>query len=128
MDRYTVTLMPSSNRTRMLLTHGPDEILRAILPPPPSIHRERAVPTLLEGLAQWVDAQIHVVLFVAVEDSSFCLGLTDENGCGLRGLFYDVEVIERGAPRRRGARIRGIGDFADLRQLRLVTTPPRSSR
>lgn len=75
-----------------------------------------------------MDAQIHVVLFVTVEDSSFCLGLTDENGCGVRGLFYDVEVVERGAPRRRGARIRGIGDFADLGQLRLVTTPPGSSR
>lgn len=127
MDRYTVTLLPSCSRTRMLLTHGPDEMLRAVLPPPPSIHRGRAVPMLLEGLAQWLDAQIHVVLSVAAQDASFCLGLTDELGCGVRGLFYSVEVLERGVRRRRGARIRGIGDFSDLRQLHLVS-PPGGSR
>ena len=128
MDRYMVTLLPSSTRTRMLLTHGPDELLRAVLPPPPSIHRDRAVPTLLEGLAQWVDAQIRVVLSVTAQDASFCLGLTDEMGYGVRGLFYDVEVVERGARQRRGARIRGVGDFTDLRQLHLVTAPPWNSR
>jgi hypothetical protein len=128
MDRYTVTLMPSSSRTRMLLTHGPDELLRAVLPPPPSMYRERAVPMLLEGLAQWVDAPIHVVLSVDARDASFCLGLTDEMGCGTHGLFYKVEVVERGVPRRRGARIRGIGDFADLRQLQILMRSPGCSR
>jgi hypothetical protein len=128
MDQYTVTLMPSSSRTRMLLTHGPDELLRAVLPPPPSIHRERAVPMLIEGLAQWVDAQIHVVLSVDAQDASFCLGLTDEMGCGARGLFYKVEVVEREVRRRRGARIRGIGDFADLRQLQILMRPPGTTR
>jgi hypothetical protein len=39
---------------------------------------------------------------------------------GVRSLFFDVEVRDRRARRRRGQRIRGIGDFADLRQLRLV--------
>lgn len=126
MERYTVTLAPSTSRTRLLLTHGPDELLRAVLPPPPSIYRERAVPMLLEGLAQWLDAPLRVVLSVAARDASFCLGLTDELGCGTRSLYYAVEVVERGA-RRRGQRIRGIGDFADLRQLRF-TTPPGSSR
>jgi class 3 adenylate cyclase len=124
-----VTLVPSSTRTRMLLTHGPDELLRAVLPPPTWIYRERAVPMLLEALAQWVDSRIRVVLSVDVRDaSSFCLGLTDEMGCGARGLFYEVEVVERGARRRRGARIRGIGDFSDLRQLRLAVPPTTGSR
>ncbi len=79
---------------------------------------------MIEALAQWVDAPIHVVLSVASLDVSFCLGLTDELGCGTRSLYYDVEVVERGARRRRGTRIRGFGDFGDLRQLHLVTTPP----
>jgi hypothetical protein len=127
MDRYTVTLVPSSSRTRMLLTHGPDELMRAVLPPPPSIYRERAVPTLLEGLALWVDSQIRVVLSVDARDVSFCMGLTDEMGCGLRNLYYNVEVVERGVRRRRGARIRGVGAFADLRQLGLVV-PAGASR
>jgi len=38
----------------------------------------------------------------------------------MRSVFYRVEVSERGGRRRRGARIRGVGDFGDLRQLRLV--------
>jgi hypothetical protein len=126
MERYTLTLAPSTTRTRLLLTHGLDELLRAILPPPPSIYRERAVPMLLEGLAQWLDAPLHVVLSVAARDASFCLGLTDELGCGTRSLYYAVEVVERGA-RPRGQRIRGVGDFADLRQLRF-TTPPGGAR
>ena len=127
MDRYIVTLVPSSRQTRMLLTHGPDELIRAVLPPPPSIHRDRAVPMFLEGLAEWVDSQIRVVLSVDAREASFCLGLTDEMGYGMRGLFYDVEVVEPGARRRRGARIRGIGDFTDLRQLSLVE-PPKGPR
>jgi hypothetical protein len=119
MDRYTVSLVSSSSRTRLLLAHGPDELMRAVLPPPPSIYRERAVPTLLEGIAQWVDSPIRVVLSVDARDASFCMGLTDELGCGVRSLYYQVEVLERGVRHRRGARIRGVGDFADLRQLAL---------
>jgi len=39
----------------------------------------------------------------------------------VRSLFFDVEVRDRQVRRRRaGRRIRGIGDFVDLRQLRLV--------
>jgi hypothetical protein len=40
-------------------------------------------------------------------------------------VFYRVEVVERGSRRRRGTRIRGIGGFADLRQLRLVSDDVR---
>jgi len=79
---------------------------------------------MIEALAQWVDTPIHVVLSVAAQDASFCLGLTDELGCGTRSLYYEVEVVERGVRRRRGTRIRGVGDFSDLRPLHLVTTPP----
>jgi hypothetical protein len=121
MSGYTVTIAPSALRTRILLTHGGDELLRAVLPPPSRALHERSAATLLEGLSLWLDASLRVVLSVAEKDSSFCLGLTDELGCGLRSLYYAVEVT---APRgrRRGRRIGGVGDFADLRQLALV--PP----
>jgi hypothetical protein len=128
MERYTLAVAPSTRWIRLLLTHGPDEIFRALLPPSRSIRQDRVLPMMIEALAQWVDAPIHVVLSAAAQDVSFCLGLTDELGCGTRSLFYDVEVVERGARRRRGTRIRGIGDFTDLRQLHLVTTPPGRSR
>jgi hypothetical protein len=117
---YTVVVLPSAARTRVLLTEGSDELLRAVLPPPSQLQYERAAITLLESLALWLNAKLHVVLSVDAKEAGCCLGLTDELGVGVRSLFFDVEVRDRRARRRRGQRIRGIGDFADLRQLRLV--------
>jgi hypothetical protein len=117
---YTVVVIPSEARTRVLFTEGPDELLRAILPPPSQLHHERAVITLLESLALWVNAKLHVVLSVDAREAGCCLGLTDELGVGVRSVFFDVEVRDRRPRKRRGQRIRGIGDFADVRQLRLV--------
>lgn len=121
--KYTVVMIPSATRTRVLVSHGPDELLRAILPPPSAVHHERAAISFLQGLAQWLDAKLHVVLSVDEREAGFCLGLTDEMGIGMRSVFFDVEVRDRRARRRRGQRIRGIGDFADLRQLHLVPVP-----
>lgn len=115
-----MVLSPSARWTRVLLTHGPDELLRAILPPPMRVRHERTVPTLLEGLALWLDTTLPVVLSVDAQQAGFCLGLTDELGLGAKSLYYHVEVQERGLRRRRGRRIRGVGHFGDLRQLRLV--------
>jgi hypothetical protein len=120
MESYRVVLSPSAKWTRVLLTHGPDELLRAILPPPSQVLRDRPVPTFLEGLAEWLDVRLPVVLSVGAQQVGSCLGLTDDLGVGRRCLYYEVEVRERGLRRRRGARIRGLGDFGDLRQLRLV--------
>jgi hypothetical protein len=117
---YTVVVIPSAARTRVLVTEGPDELLRAILPSPSQLQYERAAITFLESLALWLNAKLHVVLSVDAKESGCCLGLTDELGIGVRSLFFDVEVRDRRARRRRGQRIRGVGDFTDLRQLRLV--------
>jgi len=118
---YQVLIAPATTRTRVLVTEGPDELLRAVLPSPSQLQYERAVITFLESLALWLNAKLHVVLSVDAKEAGCCLGLTDELGVGVRSLFFDVEVRDRQARRRRpGRRIRGIGDFMDLRQLRLV--------
>jgi hypothetical protein len=122
--QYTVVIIPSTTRTRVLVSQGPDELLRAILPPPSAVHHERAAITLLQGLSLWLDAKLRVVLSVDVQEAGFCLGLTDEMGIGMRSVYFDVEVHDRRARRRRGQRIRGIGDFADLRQLCLRWLAP----
>ncbi len=118
--RYQVVIAPSATRTRVLVTEDSDELLRAVLPSPSQLRHERATITFLEGLALWLDAKLHVVLSVDAKEAGFCLGLTDEMGVGVRSLFFDVEVRDRRARRRPGRRIRGVGDFVDLRQLRLV--------
>jgi hypothetical protein len=118
---YHVLIAPSATRTRVLVTEGPDELLRAVLPSPSQLQYKQAVITFLESLALWLNAKLHVVLSVDAKEAACCLGLTDELGVGVRSLFFDVEVRDRQVRRRRtGRRIRGIGDFVDLRQLRLV--------
>lgn len=116
---YTVVIIPSPTRTRVLVSHGCDELLRAILPPPSSVRHQRAAITFLEGLAQWFDAKLHVVLSVDERAAGSCLALTDELGVGMRSVYFDVEVHNPRARQRRGRRIRGMGDFTDLRQLHL---------
>ena len=120
---YTVVLLPTTIRTRALVSHGPDELLRALLPPPSHVRHERAAITFLEGLSRWLDARLRVVLCVGARDPGFFLGLTDEMGRGIRSVYYEVEVRDRG-PRHREQRIRGIGDFADLRQQRMSWLVP----
>src|SRR5678815_6018827 len=85
---YTVAMMPSATRTRVLVSQGPDELLRAVLPPPSSVHHEQAAIRLLEGLALWLSAKLHVVLCVDDKDAAFCLGLTDEVGIGARSIYF----------------------------------------
>jgi hypothetical protein len=117
---YKVVIVPSAIRTRVLVTEGPDELLRAVLPSPSQLQYERATITFLEGLALWLNAKLHVVLSVDAKEAACCLGLTDELGVGVHTLFFDVEVRDHVRRRRPGRRIRGIGDFVDLRQLRLI--------
>ncbi len=52
---YTVVLIPSAMRTRVLLSHGADELMRALLPPPSQVRHGRAGITFLEAMALWLD-------------------------------------------------------------------------
>ena len=84
---YQVVIVPSATRTRVLVTDGPDELLRAVLPSSSQLRYKRATTTVLESLALWLNAKLHVVLSVDAKDAGFCLGLTDELGVGVRSLF-----------------------------------------
>ncbi len=117
-SQFTVTLVPSVTRSRLLVTQESDELMRAILPPLTMVENPRAVVTFLEGLALWFNDKLRVVLSADELETSFSLGLTDSLYGGTDSLFFDVEVVSRGQGRR-PRRIRGIGDFAELRQLEL---------
>lgn len=110
--RPSLIVKPSSLTTRMLLTVGEDELLRAVLPSPLEAHH-RAATTLCEALSLWLQQPLSVVLYADVKDASSELGLCDAFGFGQRSLHYEVDVVD---PTRRR---RGLGSFRDLRQLSL---------
>lgn len=103
---------PSPEATRLYLTWGDSEMLRAALPPPGPQHPS-AAPTLLEGLSLWLRRPLSVVLFADAEGTSSALGLCDGFGIGRETQHYEVEVVDPRRPRR------GLGSFRDLRQLSL---------
>lgn len=53
MLRPKLVIKPSSTTTRMLLMYGDEEVLRAQLPMPSTLH-PRAAPTLCEALSLWL--------------------------------------------------------------------------
>jgi hypothetical protein len=119
MSEYTVTMSFSGVRSRILMTAGTDEILRAVLPPPRQVRHTRAALSLLEALALWLDCSPRVVVSAADLDATSLFGLTDDFGTPQRGVYYHVEVVEP-KPRRRSTRLAGVGEFRDLRQLSLI--------
>jgi hypothetical protein len=119
MSEYTVTMSFSPARSRILVTAGADELLRAVLPPQRQVRHDRAALALLEALALWLDRCPRVVVSADEADATYSFGLTDEIGNPQRSVYYTVEVAARPV-RRRGRRIAGVGDFRDLRQLTLV--------
>ena len=70
METYQVVLSPSTSWTRVLVSQGPDELLRAILPPSSRMRHERAVVTFLEGLSLWLDETLPVVLWTPGKPAS----------------------------------------------------------
>ncbi len=117
MDRVFVTIKPTSLTTRLLVTLGDDDVLKAVLPPPSQVHR-LAPSILLEGVSLWFGRRLSVVLCADGRDESSALNLCDGLGYGRSTLHYEVDVVGPD-PRSRGRRIQGLGSFHDLRQLSL---------
>lgn len=107
---------PSSTKTRLLLTYGDEEVLRAQLPPPTGVH-PRAAQTVCEGLSLWLSRPLSIVLCADVQGTSSALGLCDGFGFGVNTVHYEVDVAD---PRRR---VRGLGSFRDLRRLKCGGAP-----
>ncbi|MCP4201067.1 MAG: hypothetical protein GY769_03950 [bacterium] len=113
-NRLIMTLKPAALETRILMTHGRDEVFKAVLPPPSQMHC-RAAPTLVESMALWYQQQVSVVLCADVWEEQHALALCDGLGFGVQNVHYEVDVVRPGP--RRGKRLRGLGGFGELRQL-----------
>jgi hypothetical protein len=122
MERIQVTIAPEPERVRIVATTTERDLLKAVLGPARYCH-PRAAATLLEGLALWYQSPLSVVLCVDEADPSSASDLYDGLGLGLdlsaRRLHYEVGVAVHRRPVRRRERLIGLGDFRDLRQLRL---------
>lgn len=70
---------------------------------------------LLEALALWHQQPLRVVLSVADDQTSSCLGISDGFGFGQQTLHYHVEVREHARPAH-GRRLGGVADFRYLRR------------
>ena len=115
MERLTVTMQPLPRETRILMMLGRDEMMRAVLGPATASH-PRAAATLLEGLSLWHQQALSVVLSADALECSSATHVIDALGFGAKSVHYEVEIALR-AHHRRGRKIRGMGHFADLRQL-----------
>jgi len=109
MDPYCLPRVPSGTRTRLVLTQGPRQGRSAVLPPLTHVRHGRAVTTLLEGLALWLEAPVRVALCADASGTTYWLGLMDARGSGTRGLFHEVQLI---APRdkRQAGQVHALGE------------------
>jgi hypothetical protein len=112
MQRPVVTLRPNKEATRVLVTLGERDVLRAVLPAPSTVH-PRASETLLEAVSLWFQHPVRAVLYADGAGNSSALNLCDGFGVGRETALFAVEVYDP-AQRRRS-----LGSFADLHQLAL---------
>ena len=119
-----VRLSAEPMQTRLLMTQGPRDIGKVILPRAPKAH-PRAAATLLEGLSLFLGERLSVVLCVDERSTSCELALLDGLGYGEDSLFYEIGVAARmSSADRRAARALHLpgSSFRDLRQLTLEGT------
>jgi hypothetical protein len=109
----TVAIAATFEETRLLVTRGRREVLRARLAPPSRAHRW-AMPLLLESLALWCQQPLRVVLYAESEALSSGLRLVDDLGFGRCTLFYEVERLSPHPDA--GAEGEGCGGFDELRR------------
>ncbi len=117
MREIVMTVIPLVSQTQVLVTEGPHELMRSILPAPYLINYDTALPQLAIAMAQCFDVKIRVVVCAAAPASLSCLGLTDDLGRGRHSVFYEVEAVDHAAARD-GQCLRGVGDFRYAHRVR----------
>jgi len=111
-ENITVTIRATGPQTQILVSHGANDLLIARLGPSSWAHRD-ALLRLIEALALWFQTRVDVVLYAASEEIASSTGLIDGLGCGISTLYFDIVVPRE---RRRGLRLRGLGELRALRR------------
>jgi hypothetical protein len=120
MDELVMTIAATARETRILLTQGPDEMMKARLRAVSTPAHRFAGPMLCEAMALWHDQRVRAVVSAESEEILFALGLCDGLGIAHATLHYVVEPVclWEDDPPRRGRRLSGLGDFQREHRLR----------
>jgi hypothetical protein len=110
---YKVMLRCRPNDVQLLVTDMGDDILKAQLDSSPA--HPRALVTLLEGLALWQGASVCVAVSASEHAQDCCERVL--YGGGLLGPVSPLVSVEHRLVDRRPRRLRGLGDFRQLRLL-----------
>lgn len=115
MGTYKVALRCHPNEVQLLVTQMGDDILKARLSPSPA--HPRALLTLLEGLALWQGAPVCVAVSASDESRKCFEQVFYGYGNGLFGPESPLVQLEHRLDNPRPRRLRGLGDFRQLRLL-----------
>ncbi len=118
MDELVMTIAATARETRVLLTQGPDEVLKARLRAVATPAHRFAGPMLCESMALWHDQRVRAVVSAESEQVLFALGLCDGLGVARATLHYVVQPLFMDDPPRRGQRLSGLGNFRGEHRLR----------
>ena len=119
MDELVMTIVATSRETRVLLTQGPDEVMKARLRAVTTPAHRFAGPMLCEAMALWHDQRVRAVVSAESEEVLFALGLCDGLGVARATLHYIVQpLFSDDPPPRRGQRLPGLGNVGGEHRLR----------
>ena len=129
MERIWMAISPGQTATRVIATNAEETILKGRLLPNPA--HPRALQWLLEAVALWQGHKVHAALIAADRQ---CLSAPHFSADGFTDFgeaMYELKLVDpRSARRRRGLvdRLEGLGEFRDLKQLRLFELEERGMR
>ncbi len=124
MQTLWMGVRPGPDVTRILVQDAGIPLLKARLPDGPQ--HPRALETLAEGVALWCGRPLYVALGVAAEDA-LCVSPrwhATVDGLTRTPLVVIEPVIGPPRPPRGGDGLTGLGDFSDIRGLRLWEPRP----
>ena len=117
--RVYVGFSRDGSEMKMMATVGSTTVLKARFSSTPS--HPRAFQWLLEALALWEGQPVHAVLCVDGAVDAYGRDILRDWFPDLGSALYTIEWTDRATHRSRRDRLQGLGDFADLRQLRLFS-------
>lgn len=119
MKRLWMAVCPEAEGTRVIVTEAEQVILKARLLPSPA--HPRAMQWLIEAVALWQGSRVDAALCAGSGGRGSVTTFEADWFADFGGPLYSLELVENEPRRRRTMRdeLRGLGDFADLKQLSL---------